>query len=238
MQITLCVPTLNRYDDCKKMIQSATKGTISPTTAIIVDQGGTFPFHDMHFTIPIGGTSPGRNIGVAAAWNFMIQAAVESDAEYIICANDDVTFHENTVELLYEALLSGAVFAYPGEANRAGNTMNAFSLFMARPSLFERIGPFDENFWPAYFEDNDYAYRMKLQGLELTAAPCSYEHIGSATRKSLSEQDRTQHDHSFRVIRGYYRAKWGGLPSNEIFTTPFNGAPEAEIPSLVKAAYG
>jgi hypothetical protein len=32
-------------------------------------------------------------------------------------------------------------------------------------NLFEMIGDFDEVFYPAYYEDSDYLYRMKLEGI-------------------------------------------------------------------------
>eukprot|EP01065_Artemidia_motanka_P008962 TRINITY_DN14557_c0_g1_i1.p3 TRINITY_DN14557_c0_g1~~TRINITY_DN14557_c0_g1_i1.p3 ORF type:complete len:189 (+),score=31.14 TRINITY_DN14557_c0_g1_i1:914-1480(+) len=40
-----------------------------------------------------------------------------------------------------------------------------FTVFVVRKSLRERIGLFDENFWPAYAEDCDYLLRARLSGL-------------------------------------------------------------------------
>jgi len=45
----------------------------------------------------------------------------------------------------------------------------------------------DENFFPAYYEDNDHRYRMKLVGLQWEMFPLSYKHKVSSTLKSRKE---------------------------------------------------
>ena len=51
------------------------------------------------------------------------------------------------------------------------------------PGLIQNVGLMDENFFPAYYEDNDHRYRMKLAGLHWEYFPLKYSHKVSSTLK-------------------------------------------------------
>jgi GT2 family glycosyltransferase len=99
------------------------------------------------------------------------------------------------------------------------NWMSAIG--MTRHVLRE-VGWFDENFVPAYYEDNDYLWRCKLAGVSVVNIPSGYFHDGSSTIKSNSVY-ATRNMKSFPSNGEYYRAKWGGYPGSEQFERPFNG---------------
>jgi GT2 family glycosyltransferase len=104
-----------------------------------------------------------------------------------------------------------------------------FSCFMVRSSLFEKAGYFDEMFWPAYFEDNDFHRRMGIAGVTETIAPCGYDHMNSATMKKYTKDELELHHERFLACRAYYVSKWGGMPGAERFTVPFDGKPESSL---------
>jgi hypothetical protein len=86
----------------------------------------------------------------------------------------------------------------------------------------EKLGCFDENIFPAYCEDQDYAYRAQLAGLqEENCADTNLTHAGSASIRSspllLAQNALTQGRNM-----GYYRQKWGGMAGAETFRVPFN----------------
>jgi GT2 family glycosyltransferase len=96
-----------------------------------------------------------------------------------------------------------------------------FCVFLLKRFAFERVGRFDERFYPAYFEDNDYHRRMKLAGIkEAFVEDTGYEHVGSATLKSFSPEETQEHHRNFVRLRELYVLKWGGLPGAEIYETP------------------
>jgi GT2 family glycosyltransferase len=193
-----------------------------------MDNGNIVP-ENTTFSIPhVTIMKPGRNIGVAGAWNEFLKRFWEVD--YIVISNDDATLYADTIEILLEHKKQGHAFVYPGGVNKEGNTMNAFSLFMVEPSIVSLVGWFDKNLKRAYFEDNDYAYRLHLLGHKLFAAPCTYSHIGSATAKALSSMEaKLEHHMTYRWNERYYHAKWGGPPHEEKFTVPFNGEEEEAV---------
>ena len=138
---------------------------------------------------------------LAAAWNRGIEAAVAWGAGRILVSNDDVLFHPCTIDHLVErAVLKDYGFLCPTDVAKeqgldpAGLASLAppsdgvdrfeanYSCFMLSPSLYDEIGPFDEGFTPAYFEDTDYNFRLGLAGLPgTTTTYAPYFHYGGAS---------------------------------------------------------
>lgn len=96
-----------------------------------------------------------------------------------------------------------------------------FSAFMITKQTFEKVGEFDENFIPCYFEDNDYHYRINLAKLKAITLPSAiYYHYGSKTQTESGTVVST--NGTFDNNRAYFVRKWGGMPGRETFTVPFN----------------
>jgi len=134
----------------------------------------------------------------------------------------------------YWCILSVDWHPKPGHLKRLANRLmepfttilcdesqNGYSAMVFKPELLYEIGYLDENFFPAYYEDNDHRYRMKLAGLEWEYFPLEYEHIVSATIKRdpvlMAKNQKT-----FKENGRYYIEKWGGLPGQEKYLTPFD----------------
>lgn len=101
-----------------------------------------------------------------------------------------------------------------------GDTHN-MTLFTKR--WFGTVGYVDVNFYPAYFEDNDYARRGQLLGMKMVQLQkAKYFHFWSRTIKE-DEEKRRENDFYFPKNEKYYITKWGGKPGEERYTTPYNG---------------
>lgn len=93
---------------------------------------------------------------------------------------------------------------------RAGEVTEGcdFSVFCARPRTFDRFGTFDCNFFPAYFEDNDYCARVWLGGgSALAVHNATYTTQGSGTIK-LDSLARREVNARFNLNRIYFERKW------------------------------
>jgi hypothetical protein len=98
-----------------------------------------------------------------------------------------------------------------------------FSAFMLGRAASEVIGEFDELFFPAYFEDNDFHYRMKLLELEAVVfPPAMFYHYGSRTQNEADASGPIVPGPMFEANRDKYSAKWGGAPREEKFEHPYN----------------
>lgn len=183
-------------------------------------------------------------VPLAAAWNRGVDRAIDRKCDYILVINDDVVLSpwtiDNQIKFLEEhrdddekAVLTTGWSVPPPKAGDAHSMMhfpepnpgnawiNAadFACFMITPWTFKIVGGFDENFDPAYFEDNDYHRRILLMGYYarvVTTAP--YYHYGSKTQHSNAGVTTK----AFDKCKEYYKKKWGGAPGAETFSTPFN----------------
>jgi hypothetical protein len=105
-----------------------------------------------------------------------------------------------------------------------------FNCFYISKKCFKTVGSFDENFFPAYIEDDDYRIRILKSGIKYKNSHGSHDlfsHVGSATIKSLSEIEKLRAYKSFQLNRDYMERKWGGnqfsIPKwRPVFEHPFD----------------
>lgn len=209
--IILGAPTYTRYDLVAKMVESAATGTRTPDRIVIVDNGSRW---DEKYRGPSAGVDvirPGRNLGCAGGWNEICRQATCSD-DIIIISNDDIVLSHDGV-----ATMARAIEQTPDDVVVHGH---AWSLFAMRARVWRRVGAFDERFWPAYFEDNDYQRRLEVAGVRRVVAHSSKSHAGSATIRSYNQQQMAAHHAQFRANRAYFIEKWGAAPGAVRATWP------------------
>lgn len=180
--------------------------------------------------LPIIGKNWEENLGVSRCWNYGIEKAGIEQLDYALVCNDDIFFDAGTIAKLVEAMQNDefdmvtAVNRRDGAPSETPEYHEApdFSCFMVRSGFLDKFGEFDEEFFPAYFEDNDMHYRMKLAGGKAVCrTDASIYHYGSVTQNWGGQPVVTSP--MFEKNRDYYVSKWGGTPGNETFTQPFNG---------------
>jgi GT2 family glycosyltransferase len=177
------------------------------------------------------------------AWNEGIEWSGRRGHDFTLIINDDILFAPTTIDnmveqfLIFESeqsavMMTGSnicssmsspydILSFASDSCDAAEHPD-FSCFMVRPNILDKVGYFDENFVPAYYEDNDYHYRINLSGhkaFSTTSAP--YLHYGSQSMKEATSHTQ-DHGWFFPSNSFYYVSKWGGDPGNEIFVTPYN----------------
>ena len=89
-------------------------------------------------------------------------------------------------------------------------------------TFFPTLGTFDENFFPAYFEDNDMRRRMLLADANAYVEP-NAQIIHHVSQTQFADQDRpVVPSHRFEANKSYFIDKWGGIPHQEKHKTPYN----------------
>ena len=155
-----------------------------------------------------------RNLGVSASWNLIIKTALSLGFHKVFIGSNDT--------ILSPGSLKASLSFQAG--NPAGIWhLHAFNFFAITRVAVEKAGYFDENFYPAYKEDQDYSYRCGLAGVKRIAGipGCHAKHYGSATINSDPHYaNLNSRTHSLNVE--YYCNKWGGDSGNEMFKRPFN----------------
>ena len=201
------IPTLNRLDLLHPALLFYLRDF--PTTKIYVLDNGKQGIKEKlsHPNIII--VESKDNMGVASSWNFLLDMIYQNH-DYALILNDDIYFGRKDWEL--DNLLTN--FKKPIYIS-----MQDWCAFILPKETFEEIGKFDETFFPAYFEDNDYMYRMKMKSKEIFKIPFLNPFIyqsSQTTDKDPSLRDYVENN------RQYYTEKWGGLPNRETFKKPFN----------------
>ena len=117
-----------------------------------------------------------------------------------------------------------------------GGLSDVHNLALYTKSAIDKLGYVDVNYYPAYYEDNDYARRGVLTGVKSTTLDKTYYfHFWSRTIKQESGGSTGD---QFRNNRKYYKDKWGGDFGSEKFDIPFNGQPYLlggmQMPSEIK----
>lgn len=221
-KISVVMPTLNQFETGLKALESVR--TKHDWTPIII------PNWKNKWTL-------------SKAWNEGIRKAVERDSDYILIINDDIVLSPTTIDNMItffdfhpEAVLVSAFDMRESmtaeevyDDGWSGSFTDShfdekpdFACFMVRPDTVEKIGWFDENFSPAYFEDNDYHRRIVVLGHKAYSTTSAlFYHYGSRTQYS-DPYIPVVPSTAFEVNRLYFESKWGGSPGKELYVTPFN----------------
>lgn len=167
----------------------------------------------------------GRNSGVAHSWNAGVRIALVAGAEMVTICSTSLRFNDGAEGLCRTADLAteNGQFPYGFES------MNGWRCITFNKRTLVDVGPFDERFSPAYFEDNDYIWRMRCAGiLEPAGGDRSLRKVPwvGALKYDVVEDAHAIKNCDIVVdfvsLREYYSSKWGGPPGEEQFTIPFD----------------
>ena len=211
-KIIVGVPTLNRYDLLANLVNSINDGTVVPNAIVIIDNGGQFKKWIQQTPSNLRLVNNG-NLGVAGAWNKIINGITDEDC--VVISNDDLEFEPDTLEKFYSATEEFV-------SCTCVSALNKFSLFKITKACVDKAGKFDEEFFPAYFEDNSYQRSMILSNVIEGTITSDVKHLGSQTIKSLNSIQLREHHANFEKNKAMYKAMWGGLVGEETYLTKFN----------------
>jgi len=160
------------------------------------------------------------NLGVSGSWNEILERLRVMELDYAMISGNDICFAPGDL-----AKLGRFAATHPDHAVCFGN--HGYSLFTISSLAYAAGLAFDLNIYPAYLEDCDHFYRIKLTGAKSANVPDvraihgEAPHWGSSTIYSdpvFHRRNDATHAGNF----AYYQAKWGGINGDEKFTHPFN----------------
>jgi GT2 family glycosyltransferase len=202
------IPTLNRFDLLHPALMFY-KQDFPNTKIYVVDNGSQNIKNQIAYMPNVILLEQSDNLGVAKSWNLLCNE-IYKNHENALILNDDIYLGKKEFEI--ETLLRD----YKSDFYV---TLQDWCAFILPKKTFKKVGEFDIKFFPAYFEDNDYHYRMKLLGLKYMQIPFLNPYIYKSSMtidKEPKLRDLIQNN------REYYISKWGGEPMRETFKKPFN----------------
>lgn len=224
MKLSIITLTYNKLKYTKKYIESLYKYT-KDFELIIVDNGSTDGTREylqsldgvkLIFNEENVGFSKGNNQGLELA-----------EGEYIGFLNNDILLFPDWFEECEKVFQQeNAGFVGPRHINPHFDNTNektyikyfknkfnykkeyeknfdecVFSCAITKREVLDKIGNFDENYFPAFFEDNDLKYRAVLEGYGIFVAnTVCFFHFGSVTSKTQ--------DFNLEKNRDYYFSKY------------------------------
>ena len=104
------------------------------------------------------GSAKGFNAGLRALY----RGGVSNHSQWVFVVNSDIAFYPGVLRRVakhtYKALKYNSTFGVGFTSLCCGSEWSAV-LFTKR--MVDKIGFFDENFYPAYYEDDDYGIRIR-----------------------------------------------------------------------------
>ncbi len=160
----------------------------------------------------------GNNKGVAGAWNALCDVAFVEHT-HILMLNDDIYLGKEEAQI--QALLGFIENPFVPTGYNFVLCEEEFDWcsFILSKKTWEKV-TFDPTFFPAYYEDNDAEYRMKLEGMKITRFGFLNPVIFRRSMTIMKEP--TLLDAYKEKNKEYYIKKWGGEPNKEKFTVPFD----------------
>lgn len=210
MKLSVITLTYNKLEYTKKFVESLYKYT-KDFELIIIDNGSTDGTVDYLKSLKnIKVILNSENLGFSKGNNQGIKIA---EGEYIGFLNNDILLYPNWFEECEKVFTNENVaFVSPRHINPHFNNTNEFkyieyfkskfaynvnyektfdecqfSCVITKKDVLDHIGNFDEEFSPAFFEDNDLKYRAIEAGYDCYVSNlCCFFHFGSVTSANLN----------------------------------------------------
>jgi len=143
-----------------------------------------------------------KNIGVAGAWNYLIEKILV-DSQNALILNDDIYLGKTKNEI--KDFIKNNTFSFMVSSLD-------WCAYIITKNTWEKVGKFDEGFYPAYCEDCDYHLRMIKLGVPLSKSSFLIPKIYQASMTMNKNPEmfyKANHKN-----RQYFKSKWGCYPED------------------------
>jgi len=239
----ICVLTLLRHDLLKRLILSI---DYYVDNCVVLFQGGhnNFDFDSVKNNFIKKNTflSVDFNVGCSRGWNYMIQNFPSS---YWLICGDDTYFEKGTLNIICDFMNNDnnkdvvwACFHEKDVNNNVKITSN-FSSFIFTNKIHNNVGLFDENIYPAYYEDFDLWQRLIKSNERREVVPNAFIISGDGTFHSscsyysMNPDYKTKMDICKQNNEKYFFEKW----KNGEYNTPFNNVNYALKEKIIHENY-
>jgi GT2 family glycosyltransferase len=165
--------TLKRFDLADRLLASI---DYPVEHLVIVDNSGTCQYEPVKsvwvvnmwvIRVPFG-------LGLVGAWNLIVKSTPY--APYWVLVNDDAWFEPGQMKAIPEQVDTAALNFL--------DIVPKWSGVVFGEGMVEKVGLYDENFYPLYFDDNDLERRVDLASVSKKTIACKMGHNNSSTLHS------------------------------------------------------
>ena len=165
--------TLKRFDLAERLLASIDHPV---EHLVIVDNSGTQSWNPVKpewvenlwlIRVPFG-------LGLVGAWNLIVKSTPY--APYWVLVNDDAWFESGSLKAISEDVDTQALNFLDIVPN--------WSAVVFGEGMVEKVGLYDERFYPLYFDDNDLERRVDQAGVPKKTIQAKVHHDNSSTLKA------------------------------------------------------
>lgn len=169
--------TLKRFDLAERLLASI---DYPVEHLVIVDNSGTQSWKPSKpelvknlwlIQVPFG-------LGLVGAWNLIVKSTPY--APYWVLVNDDAWFEAGSLEKIASEVDTQALNFL--------DIVPQWSAVVFGEGMVEKVGLYDERFYPLYFDDNDLERRVDHAGIDKKSIQAKVHHENSSTLNSGFEQ--------------------------------------------------
>ena len=150
--------------------------------------------------------------GVSGSWNEIIRLALEPNSKLSMVYDLVINVGSDTLMLpgFLESVITDTI---EQKLDFISGHEFGFNIWGMNKKCLDLVGTFDENFYPAYFEDGDYFRRIHLCkeiNYHSVGDESLFRHLGSQTIRSDSSI-RAKSDKTFAINNERFLRKWGAI---------------------------
>lgn len=165
--------TLKRFDLAERLLRSI---DYPVEHLVIVDNSGTCSWNPVKpdFVVNMWVIRVPFGLGLVGAWNLIVKSTPY--APYWVLVNDDAWFEPQQMKNI-EAEVDTQALNFL-------DIVPQWSGVVFGEGMIDKVGLYDENFYPLYFDDNDLERRVDLAGIDKKSIQCKMGHNNSSTLHS------------------------------------------------------
>ena len=215
LRVAVGIPTLCCGDLLEQSVRALAPQLGEQDEIVIVDNGAQGLVEKLA-GLPVRVIESEQNLGVSGSWNRLIRETVcAGDGwDWLVLLNDDVALGPNQWHWLKQALREAG---WQGKWLLTGPFQ--WSVIALNRACIENVGWFDERFFPAYFEDNDYHWR--LNAVDAARYAGGVPELEPETRRHSETIARRPEVNRFAENERRFVEKWGGKPGHERFAVAY-----------------
>jgi GT2 family glycosyltransferase len=231
--VAVLVVTRNNLALSKLALKSVLAQDV-PVELLVIDNASDDGTLQWLLSKPYSWMSMQAQKSLSYCWNFGLRVLFHAGHDRVLVINNDVQLRPDTARILTEhggefvTCVSVDSAAQLGPANPDIEVLRAnarphpdFSCFMISKVVTDKVGWFDEDYYPAFCEDSDYHVRMHRTGVNAVCIDLPFLHHGSSTIKLASPGETERIKRGAEANRQRFRATYGCLPGSEAYSKLF-----------------
>jgi GT2 family glycosyltransferase len=222
----IIVPVRNGLHLTRDAVKDFLSQDIGDVEVLVIDNASTDGTTQWLATQPVRTIYNNPPKSVAASWNQGLRWVFGQGCEYTLVVNNDVRLRPDTYRWLVEdggGFVTAVGTIDPKKIERndkyreyykqpdpdAKRNHPDFSAYLIRREVYEKVGPFDEDFKGAYAEDSDYHLRMHQAGITAICLDLPFLHYGAQTITMADEEEARRISEQANRNRAYFKQKHG-----------------------------